>query len=807
MNIFKGIKKYFTSDSFRAKISYTKYYEKLSINQEEVLLQSYEGSSISGNAYYLLKEICSNHKYLSFKKYVAAEKSKVKSLNEFLEKQKLKDVEVIAINSKKYCQKLAQAKYLINNATFPTYFIKKEGQVYLNTWHGTPLKAMGRNIKNAPNELGNTQRNFLMADYLIQPNEFTFEHMKNDYMLDNLFKGKYIISGYPRNSIFYNEELRERIKEKYNLTNKKVVVYMPTWRGILVDKKNEEQNSQIISNLKELEKKLNENTVMFVKLHNYTDSLINYSLFNKIKAFPKECETYEFLNVADCLVTDYSSVFFDFANTGKKIILYAYDKEEYLRDRGMYLDYDKLPFPIVMNVEELISEINHVEEYQKYTQFQDTYTKYDNENTAKWVCEYLFEQKNNGNLKVIEGSSYQNKKKNVLIFAGALAKNGITTALKGIIHHANKENYNYILTFYKGKVEANKNAINEFKDEVIYLPIQGGKNMTWIEMFYHFSYFNLKLKLPGTDKKFKKIYERELKRIYPGLKFDWAIHYTGYERQIMHLFDYMNAKKVIYIHNDMKKEASLKGNIHKKSFKQALEHFDKIVVVRENAIQEVLEYDPKVDGSKIIVAHNFNNIDIIKQRALEKVKFDTDTNCNITIDELNKILADKNCVKFINIARFSPEKGQERLIRAFIEYQKENKNAYLIIIGGYGKNFEQISEMVAKSNNSHIIIILSISNPYPILNQSDLFILSSYYEGLPMTIMEALILEKKVISTKIPGPKEFLGQGYGYLVENSEEGILKGMRDYKEGKLESVKKFDAEKFNEDALKEFEQIFK
>ena len=59
-------------------------------------------------------------------------------------------------------------------------------------------------------------------------------------------------------------------------------------------------------------------------------------------------------------------------------------------------------------------------------------------------------------------------------------------------------------------------------------------------------------------KQLKKIYERELKRVYPNLKFDYVIHYTGYERQIMHLFKYMDAQRILYIHNDMKKEEQIK---------------------------------------------------------------------------------------------------------------------------------------------------------------------------------------------------------------------------------------------------------
>lgn len=808
MKKIKRICKFLINKGSRAKTTYTKYYEKLKVNENEALFQSYEGSSISGNVFYLLKEMCGRKEYDMFNKYVAVEKNKIKTTKKFLSNYGMKNVNVISIHSRKYCRLLAQSKFLINNATFPTYFIKKEGQIYINTWHGTPLKAMGRNIKSAPNELGNSQRNFLMSDYLIYPNEFTYKHMKDDYMLDNLYNGEYVISGYPRNSAFFNEASKKEIKQKYNIENKKVIVYMPTWRGILIDKKNEEQNLQIINDLKQIDENLDENTIMYVKLHNYTESMIDYSMFNKIKTFPKEYETYEFLNIADCLITDYSSVFFDYANTGKKIILYAYDKEEYLRDRGMYLDYDKLPFNIVTKVDELIKEIKNIDKFSDYKEFQEEYTKYDNKDTIKNVFDYVFEKKNSEKLKIIEGKSLKNNKKNVLIFAGGLAKNGITTALKGIINNVNKEDYNYILTFYKNRVEKNKETINEFKDKAIYIPIQGGKDTTWNEIFYQVVYFSYGIKLPGWEKKFKNIYKRELKRLYPTLKFDYAIHYTGYEKGMIHLMDEMDAKKVIYVHNDMKKEANLKRNFHEKSHKQALEHFDKIVVVRENSKQEVLEYDPNVDADKVVVAHNFNNVEVIKKRAQEKIKFEESTIANISEKKLTEILNNKKYDKFINIARFSPEKGQKRLIEAFIEYQKQNENTYLILIGGYGKQYDEIKEFIEKSNNSHIVLIKSINNPYPILNMSDVFILSSYYEGLPMTIMEALILEKKVISTKIPGPKEFLEKGgYGYLVEDSKDGILQGMNDFKAGKLDNLNSFDANEFNENALKEFEKILK
>lgn len=801
--IQKNTKKIIKNSFFRAKFIYTNYYEKSKIIPNTIMIQSYTGTSISGNEFYMLQEL--NNMYKEYKIYVVSRKHNKQEMTDFLKNRGIRNVEVVVIHSRKYCKVLATSQYLINNSTFPPYFIKKKGQIYLNTWHGTPLKAMGRNIKNSPNELGNTQRNFMMADYMLEPNEFSLEHFKEDYMLDNFFKGKYILSGYPRNSAFFNENLKNEIKEKYGLEDKNIVVYMPTWRGTLENKKSNIQYFYTMHLLLEMEKKLPDNYVIFVKLHNYTNSLINYNNFTKIMKFPDDYETYEFLNIADCLITDYSSVFFDFANTGKKIILYAYDKEEYLSDRGLYIDFDKLPFALATNTDQVIKELSQLQKYDDYSEFTKIYCKYDSKDSAKILCDYIFKHKINGLINIIEGNKYANNKENVLIFAGALFKNGITTALKGIINNVDLNKRNYIITFYKSNVEKNKNVINDFKN-VSYIPMQGQKNFTILEGIYNFMHYRLGINTKHVRKVIDKIYKREVKRVFPNIKFDYAIHYTGYEKNAMNLIKNINCEKMIYVHNDLAKEEETKKNFDKNTLIESYKCYNKIVTVRETQRKELKEYLKNIDSDKIKVAHNINNIDIIKENSMKPIEFNEDTVCNITKEELEVILNNKNIKKYINISRFSAEKGQDMLIEAFNNYCKEEKNMddYLILIGGYGKTFNEICKQA--ETNSHIIIIKSILNPYPILNKCDCFILSSRYEGLPMVIMEALILDKPVISTDIPGPREFLKLGYGHLVEISACGLEKGMILYKKNELQICKKFDAEEFNKNAIKEFEELF-
>ncbi|HIU69549.1 MAG TPA: CDP-glycerol glycerophosphotransferase family protein [Candidatus Scubalenecus merdavium] len=780
------------------------------MNEKAILFESFNGDDFTGNPFYLLLEACSNERYSGYTKYVAVKKSDLendKKVETLLRNYDLLDqVVLVRRNSREYCKLLASAKYLVNNVTFPTFFIKREGQVYLNTWHGTPLKGLGRNIKDNPNTIGNVQRNFLMSDYLLYPNKYSFEHIRHDYMLDQFYTGQYVLSGYPCNSAFFDQSRVDSIKEQLEISDKKVVVYMPTWRGKEKGKKVDKHIFYILHLLYEMESKLDDDVVVFVKLHHLAMSSIELDEFEKIKAFPTEFETYDFLNVADCLITDYSSVMFDYLNTDKKVFLYTYDKEEYMAGRSIYTDIDTLPFQAFDTPKPLCEALNAQLGSVSYGTYRDMFCHYDSAYAAKDLLALLIFGEVSERMELIDGKKFRNNKPNVLIFAGELAKNGLTTALKGLINYVDTSKMNYVLTFYTKKTNRNKQVINEFRDEISYIPIQGAKNLTFIGAVCQLLYFKMNIDTAFVNRQIEKNAAREVERSYPTIHFDYAIHYTGYERHIIHIINALDAKKAIYTHNDLLKERKTRNNIHVPSLKKAYRQYDRIVIIRESMREEIKKNIPGVDDTKIVVAHNLNNLELIKRRAKKKVTFDDDTYCNIELDELNSVLQNKNVLKFIDIARFSPEKGLDQLIFAFNRFRKENPDAYLIIVGGHGKDFDAICALAESEETKNVIIIRSISNPYPILAKCDCFVLSSHYEGLPMTIMEALILDKKVISTNIPGPSEFLSQGYGYLVEDSVDGILKGMQEFEKTGLKTLTKFDAQAFNKNALAEFEAIF-
>ena len=800
--IINNIKKYKNNKFYKARFLYTKYVETLPVDEHTVLFESFMGSNFYGAPFYIFLEIYNNSSYRNMRKVITIHSKKRKWLENYLAFHKITDVEIVERNSREYCKVLATAKYLVNNVTFPAFFMRREGQVYWNTWHGTPLKALGRKIQNHPGEIGNVQRNFLHATHLSYANEYTFNHMREDYMIEQLYQGKYILGGYPANDIFFSKAREKEVREQLEFQGKKVVVYMPTWRDKIPGKKHNKQIFYIMHALYQMDKLLDDDTIVLVKLHHLGESMIHFNDFVKIKAFPSEYETYEILNIADILITDYSSVMFDFLNKDRPIFLYAYDEQEYMNGRSMYYHIEELPFFKTDNIYKLCNQILNTTGGQTYSEIKEKMCPHDQKNSTKSLCASVFLNKSSSEVKVIPSSNYFNHKKNIIIFAGTLMKNGITTSLKSLLCNLDMEKYNYYVAFFQRAAARNVDFVNDLDPRLSYIPIFGKKNLRWKDAICQYLYFRNNIKTKKVMKTLKHIFKVESYRLFNNIKFDVSIHFSGYERKIIHLLPACSEKTIINTHSDLSQEKKMRSNIHFPSLQYAYQCYNRIGIVRDSMKNEIMEHIKNVDPNKIMPMHNLNDIQGIRQRAQMPVVFDKDTESNISLDELNHILKSDAC-KIINIARFSIEKRLDRLIDAFQRFHQQHPDSYLIIIGGHGNLYQEILD---KANNTqNVIIIKSMKNPMSVLSKCDVFVLSSLYEGLPMTIMESLILKKPVISTDIPSVRQFFKHGYGYLVENSTDGLFNGINAFYQKELGPLQPFDAEQWNRQGIQEFYDI--
>lgn len=794
----KANRDYFYRTHYRA------YYEKYKIKEDVILLESQRGGNLNGNIFYLLRELKNNDKFKGFHIYLVYKTGKKEGFKQLLTAYNINHIDLVRLCSKKYYKLCAEAKYLINDTSFLPFFIKKEGQVILNTWHGTPLKCLGKKDNSGYHNLGNVQRNFIFSDYLLYPNYYMRDHMIEDYMLSNLTNASYLMAGYPRNESFFNKKRQCEIKsqldedEVLDIHNKKIYAYMPTWRGTVSAVNQSKQTTYIMFYLYEIDRHLTDDEIFYVNLHPFIQDVIDYNGFRHIKPFPKNIETYEFLSIADVLVTDYSSVFYDFANSERKIVLFAYDKEEYFENRGVYEKLENLPFPIVEDVKSLVKELREPKMYDD-SGFIKEYCSFDRSDISKVILEHVILKKKD---ILLENKIPRNNKDNVLMYVGNMAKNGITTSLMSLLNSIDLNARNYYVTFTVAKVRKNKEAILSLPDGVNYLPMMGVLNANLFEKFAMMAYradlFPNKLMQRMLD----RLYKEDIRRYYYTSDFKNVIQFNGYEYKRILEFARFDANRIIYVHNNMEEEIRVRRNQHPKTLKYAYNEYDKIAIVTKDMAEPTLSFCHD-DGKLCIVNNTIDYLSIRKKGDLP-ITFDQDTICKYSQEELITKL-DDNKKTFITVGRFSPEKGHLRLLDAFHKVWEEDKDIRLIIIGGHGVDYIKTvdyAESLPCSDN--VIIIKSMSNPQPVLRKCNYFILSSYHEGLGLVLMEADIQGLPVVSTDILGPRGFLQENGGLLVENNTEGLISGIRKCLRNEVQ-VMGVDYQKYNENAVMQFENL--
>lgn len=264
-------------------------------------------------------------------------------------------------NSFQHLKLLCRAKVWIFNTRQPNYVIKNPNTIYLMTWHGTPLKKLALDMddvkmagnKGIENYKANFWNNSRRWDYLIAQNKFSSNIFKHCFD----FHKNMLDIGYPRNDTLINNNNQayiDAVKEKYGIPkNKKVVLYAPTWRDNQAMGKGKYIFNPNI-NFDTLKRELKKDYVFIVKYHYLIASKIDYTRFKGF-IYDIRADIQDLYLISDFLMTDYSSVMFDYSALKRPMIFYTYDLDEYYNNRGFYFDFkEEAPGPFIFNTEELV---------------------------------------------------------------------------------------------------------------------------------------------------------------------------------------------------------------------------------------------------------------------------------------------------------------------------------------------------------------------------------------------------------------------------------------------------------------------
>ncbi|MDG0843177.1 CDP-glycerol:glycerophosphate glycerophosphotransferase [Staphylococcus equorum] len=382
------------NQKFRQKKLQKNLFTKLPIKENTILYESFLGRNYSDSPKAIFNYLLENDKSNWQHVWILNDKSLVENEQEF----KNKNVKIIKRFGWKYFYYVTVSKYFVLNMRQPKWLFKKDEQTILSTWHGTPLKRLVFDMENVTSANKNYKKDFYIQsrnwDYLIAANKYSEEIFESAFMYP---KENILTYGYPRNDVLHNysDEYKRNIKGKLNLpTSKKVILYAPTWRD---DEFHSAGNYKfkLQMDLERMREEFSDEYVIALRMHYFISDNMDLTDF---EGFAYDFSKYNDINdlyiSSDILITDYSSVFFDYANLRKPILFFTYDIEKYQSMlRGFYIDvYNELPGPLLLTNDQLIDSIKNLnltkEKYkEKYDEFYQKYCYLEDGNATKRIVE------------------------------------------------------------------------------------------------------------------------------------------------------------------------------------------------------------------------------------------------------------------------------------------------------------------------------------------------------------------------------------------------------------------------------------
>ncbi|MEU0675638.1 CDP-glycerol glycerophosphotransferase family protein [Streptomyces sp. NPDC006172] len=249
-------------------------------------------------------------------------------------------VEYAVLGSRRAWQVLARAKYLVNNANFAEGVVKRPGSVHVQTQHGTPLKKMGVDQSTYPVVAASTGS---FTKLLGRVDRWDYNLSSNTHstqMWERAFPGSYehLEYGYPRNDVFYTATAADvaRIRRELGVPEgKTAVLYAPTHRDY-------ESGFGAGLDLEAFCEAAGDDVVVLLRAHYFYDRGTRAGTGRVIDVTGHRSSE-DVCLAADVLVTDYSSIMFDYANLDRPIVVYADDWDVYTETRGVYFDLMATP--------------------------------------------------------------------------------------------------------------------------------------------------------------------------------------------------------------------------------------------------------------------------------------------------------------------------------------------------------------------------------------------------------------------------------------------------------------------------------
>jgi CDP-glycerol glycerophosphotransferase len=308
---------------------------------------------------------------------------------------------VLRDGSREFHAAIARARYVVTNDHFPDFFTRRPEQTCLQTWHGTPLKRLGLDVAGQRRV---TRRRFERRwehqvenwQYVLSPNRFSTPILQRAYAIE----GEMLETGYPRVDVLAQpdhaaagDELRRRIGVPEGV---RTVLYAPTYRDHVRDRRGR-YRLDVRLDIDRLRAAVGEDTVILFRKHHYIADRVPETDDGFVRDVSSYPDGTELMLAADVLLTDYSSMMVDFANTGRPMLFYTYDLDAYRDEiRGFYLDFmETVPGPLLSTTDEVIAALRDLDGVRaayaaRYAAFAAMFCELDDGLASARVVDRLF---------------------------------------------------------------------------------------------------------------------------------------------------------------------------------------------------------------------------------------------------------------------------------------------------------------------------------------------------------------------------------------------------------------------------------
>ena len=805
--------------------------EKLPMVENLVFFESFSALSLNDNPYAIFKKMLEKPEFKDFK-FVWA----INSAEETARlKKRFPQVEFVVRNSDRYIERLATAKYVINNIIMPTYYAKRHGQTFVYTWHSITLKSLGYDIIGGKISIGGVISTLLMADYIISANSFMTKIFKESYRLEHIYEGTLIEEGHPRNDLLIHAHRDEMLKrfEEYGVKvdqNKKIILYAPTWKG-----------ASTLQPVMETDKyfKVRENILNNVDKSRYQVLIKPHqAVYKKLTAEERRCgvfipatmDTNEILSAVDLLISDYSSIVFDYLLTDRPVLFYIPDIADYADNRGIYFKPEELPGPATEDLNEIINWINNIDSYnstygERYRKFKEFACEHDDGEVSDRVINCIF---GIGNETYRTFKCNKTNKKKLVFYGGGMHGNGVTSTLKYRLDHIDYSRYDVtmVVRSAKGKVA---DTVQSFNNNIRMIVRPGGMSATYEERKLWKQRQITAFKNGKIDDVLQPMLAREYMRTFGDSKFDYLIDYSGYTANYCGvLLSSPYGKKFVWQHTDIYNDITDEKKMNQPTYRSRGQRlramislypqFDKIVSVGKACMERNLEMiGPESLKDRYTYVPNLISYEEIlsKKEQFQSVEKDGK---EYYIDERSEMRAEKDkptlallppkdCINFVTMGRLSSEKNCLNLLKAFEEVHKNHKNTTLTFIGSGDLKNELKRAILDKGLTDCVILAGQLKNPFAYMSRFSCFVLASYNEGNPTVIPEARLLNLPIILARFSTYKDAcLGETGQIITDHTPQSLQNGMEEFIKNPQCVSYCYDCVKANEHADDRFFSLF-